>query len=74
MNEISKEEIIEILEGLVGGRALNQDEMGGCVYCGGSGKKGTCSGYGYCNEDEDCHQSDCEWIAGRKLLESLRKS
>lgn len=53
------------LRKLVGGAVLNQDEMGGCVYCGGSGKEGS---YGYCTAEPDCHAADCEWIEGRRLL------
>ena len=62
-----KEELIKLLDGLVG-QVLNQDEMGGCVYCGGSGKEGA---YGYCSEEFDCHQPNCEWVAGREYLQKL---
>lgn len=44
--------------------ALNQDEQGGCVYCGG--------GIGFhSDEREETHQNDCEWMIGRKLLLEL---
>ena len=43
---------------------LNQDEQGGCVYCGG------CKGF-YSDETEEAHQRDCEWIVGRTLLLEL---
>lgn len=62
-----KEDIIKLLNGLVG-HVLNQDELGGCVYCAGSGKEGS---YGYCSEDFDCHTTDCPWVAGRKYLNQL---
>lgn len=63
-----KEEISALLENLVG-FVLNQDELGGCVYCGGSGKEGI---YGYCTGEFDCHTKDCPWVAGRKYLNKLK--
>lgn len=67
MNKKEKEELKNLLEGLVG-YALNQDEMGGCVWCGGSGKEGA---YGYCDEAYDCHEDDCSWVAGNRYLNAL---
>lgn len=57
--------LVAVLHALVD-QVLNQDELGGCVYCGGSGKEGT---YGYCTEEYDCHMDDCPWVAARRLLE-----
>jgi len=68
MNKNEKLKMIDLLEGLVG-CVQNQDEMGGCVWCGGSGKEGR---YGYCDESYDCHEGDCAWVAGNKMLKSLR--
>lgn len=65
---ISKEDLIDLLEGLVG-EVINQDEMGGCVWCGGSGKEGA---YGYCDSSYDCHTNDCPWVQGDKLLKKLK--
>ena len=70
MRKLEKENLIRLLEGLVGS-VYNQDEMGGCVWCGGSGKEGT---YGYCDESYDCHNVDCDWVAGNKYLEELKSS
>lgn len=67
MNMELRAEVINVLNGLVG-HVPNQDELGGCVYCGGSGKEGR---WGYCDESYDCHQNDCEWVAGRRLLDEL---
>lgn len=66
-----KDEFIKLLEDVVGDYPMNQDEMGGCVWCGGSGKEGS---YGYCDESYDCHWDDCAWVAGHKKLVELRNS
>lgn len=58
------EELERIILGLVS-EVINQDEQGGCIYCGGSGKEGA---YGYCTDEPDCHRPDCEWLAGRQAL------
>lgn len=65
MNKTAQKALLQALTNLVSGEAINQDECGGCVYCGGSGKEGP---YGYCDESYDCHQDDCEWVAGRKIV------
>lgn len=69
MRTKEKEKLIQLLGGLVGEYPLNQDEMGGCVWCGGSGKEGT---YGYCTEEYDCHQGDCPWVRGHQYLQQLK--
>lgn len=69
MKITEKNQLIALLEGLAG-EVLNQDEMGGCVWCGGSGKEGS---YGYCSESYDCHQADCAWVAGNRYLEELKR-
>lgn len=71
MRKTEKEKLINLLEELVGA-VLNQDEMGGCVWCGGIARPGYCKGYGYCNEDYECHQPDCPWVAGDKYLTELK--
>ena len=65
---INRKALIEILQDLVDD-VINQDELGGCIYCGGSGKEGN---YGYCDTSYDCHQPDCAWVAGNKLLKELQ--
>lgn len=70
MNKKEKKELIEIFQKLVG-LVLNQDEQGGCVWCGGSGKEGS---YGYCDESYDCHQKDCAWVEGDRYLKQLKSS
>lgn len=69
LNKKEKKELIDLLNGLVG-EVINQDEMGGCVFCGGSGKEGR---YGYCDESYDCHSTNCPWVLGDKYLESLKE-
>lgn len=68
MRKVEKDELVSLLENLVG-CVINQDELGGCVWCGGSGKEGR---WGYCDESYDCHQTDCAWVEGNKMLQRLR--
>jgi hypothetical protein len=63
-----KQELIVLLEKLVG-HVINQDELGGCVWCGGSGKEGN---YGYCDETYDCHSKKCPWVEGNRMLQKLK--
>ena len=65
---VRKKELAELLTRLVG-EAKNQDELGGCIWCGCNGKSGA---YGYCDETYDCHKADCPWMAAHKLLTSIQ--
>jgi hypothetical protein len=50
---------------------MNQDEQGGCVWCGGDGKRKVRGGYRgsiYATADPADHAADCEWVAARALL------
>lgn len=42
----------------------NQDEQGGCVYCGGHPPR---EWYGYATKVEH-HEPDCEWLYARAAL------
>lgn len=70
MNKNDKKELVTLLTELVGDYPMNQDELGGCVWCGGSGKEGQ---WGYCDESYDCHMADCPWVAGNRKLNELRE-
>lgn len=52
---------------MVGEGPINQDEQGGCVYCGG----GT-GGWGHAGPDPNDHSDDCPWLAGYLLLRAQR--
>ena len=45
--------------------AVNQDEMGGCIFCGKSVGK---HGYGYATNAPKDHEEDCAWFVGRRIL------
>ncbi len=64
MTRLTKE-TLNLLEKLAPEKPMNQDELGGCVWCGGSGKEGQ---YGYCTPDPACHTAGCPWVAARALL------
>ena len=47
----------------IAGEVWNQDEQGGCVFCGSSGVKSM-----YATDDPKDHSSDCPWILLRSAL------
>jgi hypothetical protein len=55
----------KLLAALAPERPMNQDEMGGCVFCGGTppGKQ-----YGYAGRDLADHERGCAWVKARRLL------
>lgn len=59
------------LDAVTGEEPMNQDEMGGCVWCGGTppGER-----YGYATADPADHDPDCEWLAARRMLAASRPS
>ena len=57
---------LELLEALAPDEAMNQDEQGGCVWCGGRPGE-----YGYAGRDPKDHEDDCPWIKARDLIEKL---
>lgn len=44
---------------------VSQDEMGGCVWCGGSPDG---EPYGYATDDPKDHEDDCPWVEARAVL------
>lgn len=44
---------------------MNQDEQGGCVWCGGKPPR---KQYGYATSNPKHHSNDCPWIAARAWL------
>lgn len=44
---------------------MNQDEMGGCVWCGGTPPN---SQYGYADADPDHHDPECAWLMAQQVL------
>jgi len=52
-----------LLSELAPDHAMNQDEQGGCVWCGQNA-----AGQIYCNENPESHEKDCPWVQARKYL------
>ena len=46
-------------------KPINQDELGGCVWCGGHPPGST---YGYAGRDLADHKPGCPWVKARRLL------
>jgi len=44
---------------------INQDEQGGCVWCGGFPPGGR---YGYAGRYLSDHKQQCPWVKARRLL------
>lgn len=55
----------ELLEQLAPEDPINQDEMGGCVWCGCGPPR---QSYGYAGRQKNHHADDCPWVAARELL------
>lgn len=55
----------KLLEQLAPEWPINQDELGGCVFCGGipPGQK-----YGSAGRDLADHHRGCPWVKARRLL------
>ena len=58
---------IELLNRIAPEEPINQDEQGGCVWCGGTPPG---SRWGYATADPKDHEYGCPWIEIRKLLEA----
>ena len=50
---------------LAPGDPINQDEQGGCVWCGGTPPG---RAYGYSARYRSDHSVDCPWLEARELL------
>lgn len=55
----------ELLDALAPAEAMNQDEMGGCVWCAGTPPR---QSYGYAGRRLIDHAEDCPWVAARAAL------
>lgn len=57
----------DLLERLAPEEPINQDEMGGCVWCTGTppGQQ-----YGYAGADPSDHEVGCPWVQARALLDA----
>lgn len=56
--------LLEVLEAVAPAEPMNQDEQGGCVWCGQT--DGTA--YGYATAAPEHHEPDCAWLTARKVL------
>lgn len=54
-----------LLEKLAPAEPINQDEMGGCVFCAGTPPGNR---YGSADRYLDNHDKDCPWVEARLLL------
>ena len=60
-----------LLERLASEEPINQDEQGGCVFCGGSPRSLARVGNKrsiYASADPKYHYSNCPWVEARQLL------
>lgn len=55
----------ELLESLAPEHPINQDEMGGCVFCAGTPPGHE---YGYSGRFHTDHRPECPWVEARHLL------
>jgi hypothetical protein len=62
-NETALSVPLELLNALAPDQPMNQDEQGGCVWCGGGP-----SAYGYARAIQEDHNHDCPWLRARLLL------
>lgn len=55
----------KLLEQLAGYYPINQDEQGGCIFCGGipPGQQ-----FGYSDRFLSDHEKGCPWVKARRLL------
>lgn len=56
---------VRLLEQLVPVEPINDDERGGCVWCGGHPEG---EPYGYATASPADHEGDCPWVQMRALL------
>lgn len=54
-----------LIERLAPEQPMNQDEMGGCVWCGGGPPR---EAYGYARRKRNHHMPDCPWVEARDWL------
>jgi hypothetical protein len=55
----------EALENVLGDAPFNNDEMGGCLFCGNSNRV---SSSAYVGADPADHMEDCHWIVAKEAL------
>lgn len=67
---MSKENFNALLEALkaMTHNSIDQDEQGGCVYCGGIAVGNNL----WSNTSDSSHMMDCEWLIGRKVVLSIQ--
>ena len=60
------EQTLDVLEGVAQEEPINQDEMGGCVWCGGPGA------YAEASSRPEDHDANCAWVIARKQIGDIR--
>jgi hypothetical protein len=63
--QAERDELLAVLPLVAPEEPMNQDEMGGCVWCGGTppGEE-----HGYAGADPAHHEADCGWITARAAI------
>jgi len=62
------DKLVSLLEEAIGDEPFNNDEMGGCLYCGGPPSK---QEYGYAGANPADHREGCGWVKCRQYLDDL---
>ena len=63
--------VLAALETVAPEEPINQDEQGGCVWCGGTPPGEM---YGYATSDRTHHDKDCGWVLAREAIAIMRKA
>lgn len=61
LDDVPVDALLDLIADLAPSEPMNQDEQGGCVWCGGSP-----SAYGYAGAREEDHAFDCPWLRAWK--------
>jgi hypothetical protein len=57
--------LLDLIRRLAPKQPINQDERGGCVWCGGMPPG---ESYGYAEADPAHHEANCPWVEADALL------
>lgn len=59
------QDVRQLIEELAPEEPMNQDEQGGCVWCGGRAFTV------YSTSDPATHETDCPWVRARQMLAEM---
>ena len=69
--QVMLDRLAEALDRACPEEPMNQDEMGGCVWCRKPLGK---HGWGYASAKPSDHEEDCAWLSGRRTLAIIRET